>query len=303
MFRFSLFILLLFPLAGWSQTDLFSKDKVEKTDQAIYAEGAQDSIRVLIIPFEEKLFYCDIMRDLTTTNNLNSEQIFNRFRNAIQLSLRSALSDSMETATFLNTDSITDQELISIYSQLGYAYMPIPVKEEEDPPAGRTGKKEKKTKKKKTDPKEKKAEVGIRNGQVIAERDNIPRYMNAKLKDLNMLEQLHANYGINRFLFINQMDVKMDLSDPETAFLDPRRVVALHYTIIDKDGKQLSGGLAEERFAATENNINRIVSDTFYNLALEVVDALRPVKEKEKENPSAGRAGKKKRKSKTDLKE
>ncbi len=287
MARVSLFLVLLFPSIGWSQTNLFDKDKVERTDQEVYIEGVDDPIRLLIVPFEEKMFYCDIMRDLTAANDLNRQQIVERFRNAIQLSLRTALRDSMQTATFLSSDSITDQELISIYSQLGYAYMPLPVEEKE-------GKKRKKSKSSKTDQKDKKAEVGIRDGQVIAERDILPRYMNTKLKDLNMLEQFHANYGIDRFLFVNQMDVRMNLSDPETAFLEPERVVALHYTIVDRAGRQLSGGLAEEQFAATENRIDKIISTGFYKLALKVVAALKPAIEVEK--------GKKKaRKSKTEV--
>ncbi|MDP6909614.1 MAG: hypothetical protein QF371_08915, partial [Flavobacteriales bacterium] len=151
MSRFLSLFLLLLPLCGWAQVDMFGKEKVEKTDQEVYAEGTEEAPKILIIPFEEKLFYCDIMRDLTSYNKLDRQQIFDRFRNAIQLSLRSALRDSMETASFLSTDSIADEELITIYSQLGYAYMPIPIKEEED-------EKGKKGKKKKTEPKEKKAE-------------------------------------------------------------------------------------------------------------------------------------------------
>jgi hypothetical protein len=79
------------------------------------------------------------------------------------------------------------------------------------------------------------------------------------------------------------MDVKMDLSDPETAFLDPKRVVALHYTIMDKNGRQISGGLAEQKFAGNESNISKIISDNFYKLALDVVTALKEAKEKEDE--------------------
>ncbi len=280
---FFAFLILCLPFCALSQTDMFGKEKVEKTDQEVYVEGIEEASKILIIPFEEKLFYCDIMRDLTSYNKLDRQQIFDRFRNAIQLSLRSALRDSMETATFLSTDSIADEELITIYSQLGYAYMPIPIKEEEDK-KGKKGKKSSSGKAgKKTETKEKKAEVGLRNGQVIAERDNTPRYMNAKLKDLSVLEHFFTNYGLNRFLFINQMDVKMDLTDPETAFLDPKRVVALHYTIMDKNGKQISGGLAEQQFVGNESNISKIISDNFYKLSLDVVAALKEAKKKEDE--------------------
>ena len=226
--RFSLLLFFLFPIVLQAQTDMFGDDKVTKTDQEVYAEGAEEEAKILIIPFEEKLFYCDIMRDLTKVNQLTQQQIYDKLRNEIQLSLKAALKDSMETATFLNTDSITDQDLINIYAVLGYKFVPVPVKEE----VGEKGKLKKKEKKA-----EPKKDVGIRNGQVVAERQAVERYMSAQLKSHEVLNQFYTNYGINKFLFINQMDVKMDLTDPEMAFVDPKRLVALHYTIMDKDGK------------------------------------------------------------------
>lgn len=228
-------------------------------------DSSKEMAKILIIPFEEKLFYCDIMRDLTSFNKLSQQQIYDRFRNEIQLSLKAALKDSMETATFLNTDSITDEHLIDIYSVLGYKYVPVPEKEELNEKG-----KSKKAKKKK----EPKKEVGIRNGEVVAERQAVERYMNAYLKDHTVLSQLDSVYGLNRFLFINQMDVKMDLTDPETAFLDPRRVVAIHYTILDKNGKQLSGGLASQQFPGTESDMNHIIGGNMYKLSAEVMNSL-----------------------------
>jgi hypothetical protein len=118
MTRFLVFFILLFPLFGIAQTDTTNVDSTKEV------------AKILIIPFEEKLFYCDIMRDLTEVNNLSQKQIYDRFRNEIQLSLKAALKDSMETATFLNTDSLTDEHLIDIYSVLGYKYVPVPEKEE-----------------------------------------------------------------------------------------------------------------------------------------------------------------------------
>ena len=98
--------------------------------------------------------------------------------------------------------------------------------------------------------------------------------MSAYLKDHVVLTQLDSAYGLNRFLFINQLDVKMDLTNPETAFLDPRRVVAIHYTILDKNGKQLSGGLASQQFPGTESDMNHIIGGNLYKLSAEVMNSL-----------------------------
>ncbi|MCB0753959.1 MAG: hypothetical protein H6602_01480 [Flavobacteriales bacterium] len=277
------FLFLLIPFIAQAQTDMFGDEKVTKTDQEVYAEGAKEESKILIIPFEEKLFYCDIMRDLTTENQMSANEIYNRLRNEIQLSLKAALKDSMETATFLNTDSITDQDLINIYAVLGYKYVPVPVKEEVDEKG--------KVKKEKKQPEPQK-EVGIRNGQVVAERQVVERYMSAQLKSFDVLNQFYTNYGINKFLFINQMDVKMDLSDPETAFIDPRRLVAIHYTIMGKDGKQISGGLASEQFPGTESRLNYIIGGNFYKLSAEVLNSLIVAEKKETESEMDNRKSK-----------
>jgi len=287
--RFSLLLFFLFPIVLQAQTDMFGDDKVTKTDQEVYAEGAEEEAKILIIPFEEKLFYCDIMRDLTKVNQLTQQQIYDKLRNEIQLSLKAALKDSMETATFLNTDSITDQDLINIYAVLGYKFVPVPLKEE----VGEKGKLKKKEKKA-----EPKKDVGIRNGQVVAERQAVERYMSAQLKSHEVLNQFYTNYGINKFLFINQMDVKMDLTDPEMAFVDPKRLVALHYTIMDKDGKQINGGLASSEFPGTESRLNYIIGGNFYKLSAEVLGSLFKVEKKQKESEE-----KDNRKSKTKAEE
>jgi hypothetical protein len=281
--RFLVFLFLLFPFIAQAQTDMFGDEKVTKSDQEVYEEGAEEEdAKILIIPFEKNLFVCDIMRDLTTSNQMSANQIYHRLRNEIQLSLQAAFKDSMETALFLNTDSIKNEDLINFYAVMGYEYVPIPVEKEED----------KKGKKKKVEqPKDR--EVGIRNGQVVAERDLVERYMKTVLKDDAILNEFYSKYGINRFLFINQMDVKMDLSDPETAFIDPKRIAAIHYTILDKNGKELTGGLASKHFAGTESRLNYIIGSTFYALSAEVLGKL-VEKEKEDEEKDG-----KNRKSKT----
>ncbi|MGB0367906.1 MAG: hypothetical protein ACPGD8_00790, partial [Flavobacteriales bacterium] len=75
----------------------FSPWLAQAQTEVAEVDTAKEEAKILIIPFEEKLFYCDIMRDLTETNNLSAQQIYNRFRNEIQLSLKTALKDSMET--------------------------------------------------------------------------------------------------------------------------------------------------------------------------------------------------------------
>jgi len=258
---FSLLTVALFlPFMGGAQTG----------PEETWNEGTMKEARVLIVPFEQKLFYCDIMRELTTENQMSANEIYSRMRNEIQLSLLDALKDSIRTATFLSTDSIESEDLIGLYAVMGYDHVPVPIEKEKG---------EKGRGKKVEQPKDR--EVGIRNGQVVAERDLQERYMKTVLNDHTVLHQFYSKYGTDRFLFINQMDVKMDLADPETAFIDPKRVVAIHYTFMDKDGKEMGGGLASAQFPGTESRLNRIIGSTFHRLSAQVLGKM---VEKEKEH-------------------
>ena len=114
------------------------------------------------------------------------------------------------------------------------------------------------------------------------------------------VDNINQNRTMNaRFVKMkNQMDVKMDLTDPEMAFVDPKRLVALHYTIMDKDGKQINGGLASSEFPGTESRLNYIIGGNFYKLSAEVLGSLFKAEKKQKESEE-----KDNRKSKTKAEE
>ena len=65
-------------------------------------------------------------------------------------------------------------------------------------------------------------------------------------------------------------------------------------TIMDKDGKEISGGLASEQFAGTESRLNYIIGGNFYKLSAEVLGSLIKAEQKKKEAEEKGN-----RKSKT----
>lgn len=271
----------LFSSLTQAQTDSFSDNPVEKTDRLVYIEG-QDSqkVKLLIIPFEDKMFFTDLYRELTAANQINQEQIRNRLRRAVQLSARSSMRDSLDIHLFLRVDSVAKGELADIHSAIAYDYVPV----------------KKYDKKGKEIKPEKAPEKGIRNGQIVSERTVDERYMNTVVRKPEILRQLNDRYEVNRFLFINQLDIKHDLRDPNTAFLDPKRLIQVHYTFVDLYGKELGSGLAIQEYSGRTTNLDRIISDNMYRLAAQISKTLKPKPEKEKK-----KGKKKKPRSKTDL--
>jgi len=216
-------------------------------------------LRLLVIPFEDKMFFSDVMEEMVQGSDLNPEDLVNILRNGIQLSIRTTLSDSMEVGTFLRSDSIPSAGLISIYEQLGYRYLPV-----RPNPKGLEVKRS-----------------NIERGQVKTSRDTTSRYMSAELKDATVLESFHRSHGFNHFLFITQLEVRMDLSDPQLSVVQGNRTVEAHYTLADVKGNTIFGGLASHRFDGGAAQVQRWMSKAFGPIAKHILQTSFPKSKKD----------------------
>jgi hypothetical protein len=214
--------------------------------------------RLLIVPFEDKLFFTDVMQELAEGSGLSPEEVVNTLRNMLQLSVRQVLQDSIEVGSFLSADSLPPDGLTRIFGGLGYDYIAL------------YGEK-----------KDVKQRSGVERGQVRATRDTTTRYMAASLKDAAVLRDFRASHGFTRFLFLTQLEVRMDLTNPEEAMMRGLRTVAVHYTLTDADGAALRGGIV--RYDLEDGaEINRIRNEAFPVIANQLFGVVFPKKKEEK---------------------
>ena len=71
------------------------------------------------------MFFTDLYRELTTNNHYSQEQIRNRLRQAVQLSTRSSMRDSLDIHLFLRADSVAKEELTKIHNSIAYDFVPV----------------------------------------------------------------------------------------------------------------------------------------------------------------------------------
>ena len=223
-------------------------------------------MNILILPFDDKMFYIDLYRELTDGSKASMEKVRNRFRQAAMKSLRSAISDSLRVDTLIRPESIDEEELAKLASLFKYKFIPI----------DRYDKKGRKIK----PPKEPKK--GIENGQVVSERDTITRYMAASLRDSVQFQSFCDSNHVDRLLVIGELDYKYDLTDLNTAFLQPKKLMQMHYTYFNSRGKKLAGGLANRNCENARNDLERIIAENMYRLCAKVVHGLKPPPEKKK---------------------
>lgn len=221
------------------------------------ASGPQ---RLLIVPFEDRMFFSDVMQEMVQGSGLGPEEVVNALRNGIQLRMQMVLKDSAQVGTFLSADSIPPDGLTRIYEKLSYRY--LPVRPNPKAPEQQRG--------------------GIERGQIKSVRDTTTRYMAAEMKDSEPLNTLHGSHGFDRFLFITQLEVRMDLSDPEQSVLLGKRTVAVHYTLTDLQGQPLAGGLIDHHLSGGSDNVNKVMAEAFPPIARQLCEAMFPKKTEEK---------------------
>jgi len=234
---------------------------------------------VLMVPFESKMYLSDINKELATENNLNAEQIIQRFTNGIDQSIYYTFRDRCNITSFYELeDQESTKDLNYIYDNLNLEYELVSKGDQ----ASGFDKMKNKFKKKESQ-EYKRGE--IRNGEIYSERDDRERYMKAVVKNDEMLDSMHFKFNNTYFLFITELDIKNLYADAiAMQRMDYDREVKVHYTLYHKNGEILSTGVSATTFPATLNNIDKIISGYFPILAQNIYAELFPDESKAEES-------------------
>lgn len=250
------FLLIVLASNGSVAQSPIAKDSAEKVLRAD---------KILVVPFEDRMFFTDIMRELSQGSGMTPQEVISSLRSGIVKSIGIKLSDA-DSSTFLYPDSVDKALLESIYEHLVYKFTPVRISPKNP----------------------EKVSVGIHEGQVRTVRDTSTRYMACAFKDTALLSKLSTEIGVQKLIVLNQMEVRMDLSNPELLATDPQYIVAIHYTILDAKGSTIAGGLASRKFSQGDHNIRLMMFATFPDLAKTIVASEGKTKEKKaKEKKSA----------------
>jgi hypothetical protein len=94
------------------------------------------------------------------------------------------------------------------------------------------------------------------------------QYMNAVLTDAAFLSALHETYGTERFVFVNQFEIRTNYkSCLDIANKIYQREILLHFSVFDQKGKQLAGACVKSSFPSDSNNAYDIIRNCFSELA------------------------------------
>ncbi|MEM9022563.1 MAG: hypothetical protein AAGB22_02390 [Bacteroidota bacterium] len=240
-------------------------------DSLLRADSAAGQL--LIIPFEPRMYRSDIDRALGEANRLNSGQLRQNFRQAISNALFIQAGDERQPLALLDTNPDRLQDLRYIYQSIAYQYIPVPP-QPEPAPKNLKEKLQRKLRKKPEAPVV--GTTSVEQGEVRSARGNARQYMNTRVTNPRMVAFLTHKYEADYLLFVNEMDVLLASSNTQQQYGSDEylREVSVHFTILDRHGEQVTGGLASTTFSSRTNDLRKIIRQAFPTLADQVLSQL-----------------------------
>lgn len=211
---------------------------------------AQNAHKVMLIPFEPKLYMSEVDRAINAETDLTAKQIKHKLRDGLNEQLGKAFKNLKYGVVDLMDDTVKySKDLLGIYQYLSYSYQKVPNQENYKAPE-----------------KEKK-ETTIEKGQLNVETNSDARFMNAKITNPKVVPYLYSKYKTDLFVFVNQLDIIAAGSATRFSDGSTNRKIILHYTVYTFDAKEINSGIAEVEFEPELNNPNKIVTRYFSIIA------------------------------------
>ncbi|MFN3916421.1 MAG: hypothetical protein ACK4K0_01655 [Flavobacteriales bacterium] len=226
---------------------------------AVCSTQAQNG--VLLVPFEDKMYRSAIDKELGVANGKSQQDIMKNLRSGLMVQLELAFRAKYNPFSLLATDSISQASLNLCMSSTGLEYIPVKTLtiEKENKPIGDKlkgafGKDEKQ--------KDGPTQSGIYKGEVVTVEDNREKYMNTVVHNPKLFSTLKNTHNNRITVFINEMDiVRENTSSPFVQQNQVDRVIKVHYTAFNEDGKEIGSGIAESHFSGKKNKLDEIIND------------------------------------------
>jgi hypothetical protein len=218
------------------------------------ASYAQIKHKVMLIPFEPKLYMSQIDHKINAETKLTQKEIKEVFRKGINAELAKTLKQKYEVLDLLKDTAKYKKDILAIYKNITFNYEKVPDQSNYKAPVEEKGKKG----------------TAITNGQILVETNADARFMNAKVTNPALIPSLYAKHKTDLFLFINQLDIisnQLAVGDMGTS---AERIITLHYTVFTVDAKEINSGTCSIKFPADVNAPVKIISGYVSKLGIEI---------------------------------
>ena len=262
---FSLFFLFKFfsyvaqSIPEYDQFEVYKQDKNNK---------------ILIIPFENKMYSSAIDNEIAEYNKLNYSSIKEEMKKGISEQILLSISNKTPAISLEHHKDSNSQILNYIYNSIGLKYEKVKSKDTVEVATKKTDLIKERLNKfvHQTNQLHEKAKYdrgNLNNGEIHTFNYNEERFMNVIIQNPNLLEELNNKYRTNYYIFVNEFHIGRALAIPGNIYLKKRQV-STHYTVFNQRGREVDAGVIRVQMPEDVYSINKIERDYISLIAREL---------------------------------
>lgn len=275
----------VFPAYGQDNTLSPADNKTTEPAQTTLVMDLPVYDRVMVIPFDTKLYMSGIDAEIVEETGLTYHQVRERMRLGLAHNVSIAVDEQYPASVLMmpfdSSHAQLEEDLDYIYSSIGYQYDEIPldsaeVEVEKNGIAKVVDGIGNLFKNNAEDTSLEPGTATVRDGEVVAVTDDTERFMNTKVHNPNLFYYLSSSYACDLFVFINELDIEEEA--PQSMHgLDAHeylRKLKVHYSIFNVQGELIYGGATITYFDTKTNDLNGIINGYFPTLSNKIASRL-----------------------------
>lgn len=109
-------------------------------------------------------------------------------------------------------------------------------------------------------------------------REGLRSYINVSFYDQQLLPDLARKYTADYFIFLNELDIKTHFDDClDLALKIYQRELKVHYSVFDRNGKQVFGDAATVKFPSNSNFTDEIINKNFPLISDQIISSVKAI--------------------------
>ena len=220
--------------------------------------------KILIVPFESKMYASSIDKEIALANNIKYVEVKEAIKKSVSEQILLSLSQKTPAISLAHHQDSANKMLNYIYNSIGFKYDLVKSKDTVDAqPTKKELIKDKLNKfvnqiQTEIPSEKKKYDRGtIHHGEIQTSNHYADRFMNVVINNPNLLSDLQLNYQTNYFIFVNEFHIGQSYRKKDNYYKSYRKL-NVHYTVLNKKGKEVDAGVAETEMPADIHNLNKI---------------------------------------------
>jgi hypothetical protein len=232
--------------------------------------------KILIIPFENKMYASAIDNELAEFNSLKYNEIKEEIKKGISSQILLAIDNKTPAISMVHHKDSTSEVLNYIYNSIGLKYDKVKTKDTVDLEVKKTVLIKDKLQKFVHQTKEHHEKVRyeramIKNGEIHSTSHTAERFMNVIIQNPNLLKELNNKYKTNYYIFINEFHIGRSYSSKENIYLKNRQL-STHYTVFNQSGREVDAGVIKVEMPSDILEMKKIEREYLSEIALELCD-------------------------------